>query len=125
MQSRLQSKALVKRRSLHRMESVACYDIRSERTVIDAFKDLVEGRIEETAALSWTITRLSEKSNGLANGMAYCFAEVSFSNGVQYGIEAFGDEAHQLYEEAKYARRGQERRYSPTVSSVKVVRRSI
>lgn len=94
------------------MESVACYDIRRERSVIDAFKDLVEGRIEETAGLHWIITRLSEKKNRLANGMAYCFAEVSFSNGVQYGIEAFGDEAHQLYEAARFVSKGQEHRYS-------------
>jgi hypothetical protein len=92
------------------MESVACYDIRRERTVIDAFKDLVEGRIEETAGLPCTITRLSERPKGLANGIAYCFAEVSFPNGVQYGIEAFGDEAHQLYEAARYVSKGQEHR---------------
>ena len=88
------------------MSTIVCYDIRRERTVIDAFKDLVEGRNEETAGLPWTITRLSEKINRLAGGMEYCFAEVSFSNGVQYGIEAFGDEAHQLYEEATRVKKG-------------------
>ena len=34
------------------------------------------------------------------DGQEYCFVQVSCDDGVQYGIQAFGDEAIELYEEA-------------------------
>lgn len=71
-----------------------------ERTIVDAFRELVGGRIEETGGLKWKVTRLSDGKTRLTNGVAYCFAEVTFANGTQYGMEAFGDEANALHLEA-------------------------
>src|SRR5262245_13489645 len=75
-----------------------------ERTAIDAFKDVIEGRIEGTDGLPWAITRISEEEKRLTNGVEYCFAEVSFPNGLQIGTEAYGDEARELHEIAIRAR---------------------
>ena len=71
-----------------------------ERTVIDALRDLLAGKYDETKGLSWIITRLTDPSVRLPNGIPYCFAEVTFSDGSQYGMEGFGDEAMKLYEES-------------------------
>jgi len=71
-----------------------------ERTVIDALRDLLAGKYDETKRLSWSITRLTDPSVRLPNGLPYCFTEVTFSDGTQYGMEGFGDEAMKLYEEA-------------------------
>jgi hypothetical protein len=35
----------------------------------------------------------------LANGIPYCFAEVTCDNGSQFGITAYGDEAAELLKE--------------------------
>lgn len=71
-----------------------------ERTVIDALRDLLAGKYDETRRLSWSITRLTDPSLRLPNGLPYCFTEVTFSDGSQYGMEGFGDEAMKLYEES-------------------------
>lgn len=73
---------------------------KDRRTVVDAFRDLVGGRIEETRGLEYKVTRLSDGKTRLSNGLAYCFAEVTFANGAQYGTEAFGDDAMALHMEA-------------------------
>ena len=70
-----------------------------ERTTVDAFRELVEGRIEETRGLQWKVTRLSDGKKRLSNGVEYCFAEITLENGTQYGMEAFGDEAIALHSE--------------------------
>lgn len=46
------------------------------------------------------ITKISEDISCLGNGVRYCFIEVTCDDGKQYGIQAFGDEAVELYKEA-------------------------
>lgn len=46
------------------------------------------------------ITKISEDMSYLGNGVKYCFVEVTCNNGNQYGIQAFGHEAVELYKEA-------------------------
>ncbi|HLG37205.1 MAG TPA: hypothetical protein VI338_03660 [Nitrososphaera sp.] len=75
-------------------------DLKKEKTPVDALRELVTGTYEETRGLPWSITKLSMGKTIMSNGLDYCFAEVSFSNGIQYGIEAFGDEAVALRKEA-------------------------
>jgi hypothetical protein len=36
----------------------------------------------------------------MTNGLKYYFVEVTCSDGIQYGIQAYGDEAEDLYKEA-------------------------
>ena len=43
------------------------------------------------------ITRSTEEIVTLANGFPYCFAEVTFDNGSQFGIAAYGEEAAELF----------------------------
>jgi hypothetical protein len=71
-----------------------------KRTVIDALRDLLAGQYDETKKLSWTITRLTDPSVRLPNGIPYCFTEVTFADGSQFGMEGFGDDAMKLYEES-------------------------
>ena len=35
----------------------------------------------------------------MINGLKYYFVEVTCSDGIQYGIQAYGDEAEDLYKE--------------------------
>jgi hypothetical protein len=35
----------------------------------------------------------------MRNGIEYCFVEVTCSDGTQYGLQAYGEEANQLYKE--------------------------
>ena len=35
----------------------------------------------------------------LANGIPYCFAEVTYDSGSQFGIAAYGEEAAELFKE--------------------------
>jgi len=71
-----------------------------ERSAADALRELVSGKYPETSGLSYRVTRLSEEDAHLKNGVEYCSVEVTFANGVQYGIEAFGDEGARLRKEA-------------------------
>ena len=45
------------------------------------------------------ITRSTEEIVTLANGIAYCFAEVTCDNGSQFGIAVYGEEAAELFKE--------------------------
>jgi hypothetical protein len=45
------------------------------------------------------ITKRSQKLSNMRNGVEYCSVEVSCDNGSQYGIQAYGDEAIDLYKE--------------------------
>src|ERR671939_350408 len=46
------------------------------------------------------ITKHPDRIHYTLQGQEYCFVEVSCKDGVQYGIQAFGDEAVALYIEA-------------------------
>ena len=45
------------------------------------------------------ITRSTEEIVILANGIPYCFAEVTYDSGSQFGIAAYGEEAAELFKE--------------------------
>lgn len=46
-----------------------------------------------------TITTLSRSVTTLSNGLPYYFVEVTSKEGSQYGIQAYGEEATELYTE--------------------------
>ena len=46
------------------------------------------------------ITKTSNEISYMRNGIEYCFVEVTCSDGTQYGLQAYGEEANQLYKEA-------------------------
>jgi hypothetical protein len=45
------------------------------------------------------ITRYAENLRKLDNGLEHCFVEVSSIGGIQYGLQAYGEEAISLYNE--------------------------
>jgi hypothetical protein len=58
---------------------------------IDAFQQL----------LSPTVSQISAKTGCMQNGIAYCVVQVLFVNGDEYRIEAYDEEAGELYRVAK------------------------
>lgn len=77
---------------------------------IDALQQLLDSRFKKRDKLeedgytnkkiSFQITKISDKIAYMSNGLKYYFVEVTCSNGIQYGIQAYGDEAEDLYKEA-------------------------
>jgi hypothetical protein len=45
------------------------------------------------------VTKKSQNISYMRNGIEYCSVEVTCENGSQYGIQAYGDEAIDLYKE--------------------------
>jgi hypothetical protein len=45
---------------------------------------------------SYHVTDISTSLSHLANGIQYSFVEVTCSDGIQYGLQAYGDEASEL-----------------------------
>ena len=79
---------------------------------VDALRQLLEFSEEETnrkyaseenivssSSASCSITQAYEDIFYSANGAAYYFVEVTCSDGIQYGIQAYGEEARALYNE--------------------------
>jgi hypothetical protein len=52
-----------------------------------------------TPQFGGVISGLSNNGSRLSNGLEYCLVEVTCSTGVQYGIQAYGEEAVDLYQE--------------------------
>ena len=46
------------------------------------------------------ITKPPQRISYMRNGIEYCFVEVTCDNGTQYGLQAYGKEATELYKEA-------------------------
>jgi hypothetical protein len=46
------------------------------------------------------ITKTSKDISYMRNGIEYCFIEVTCCDGTQYGLQAYGEEAKELYREA-------------------------
>src|ERR687883_1542582 len=70
---------------------------------IDALQKLLlsnnnEGKIEYNTTCY--ITKRPQRISHTPDGIEYCFVEITCSDGIQYGIQAFGDEAIALYIEA-------------------------
>jgi hypothetical protein len=63
--------------------------------------DALESTVRELGTDSlYRISRLSGPDVRLGNGIRYCYVEVTTSTGMQYGIEAFDEEADRLYRSA-------------------------
>lgn len=45
------------------------------------------------------ITKTSQHIYYMRNGIEYCFVEVTCNDGTQYGLQAYGEEAKELYNE--------------------------
>ena len=61
------------------------------RNSLDAFQQL----------LSPAVSQISAKSGRMQNGIAYCIVQVLFASGDEYRIEAFDEEADELYRIAR------------------------
>ena len=72
----------------------------SYKSSIGALKDLLLSAPGTASSSSSRITRLSKDITVLRNGAEYCFIEVTCDDGIQYGIQAYGDEAVELHKEA-------------------------
>lgn len=66
------------------------------RGVVEAFEDVVSGKEEGNIGSICGFIKISKDNVLLGNGMEYCSVEITCSNGIQYGIEAFGEEAGEL-----------------------------
>ena len=69
------------------------------RNASEALLGLVRGEERGTKGIQWKLTRLTEKGT-LKNGIAHCYVEVTFANGLQFGISGYGDEAAELRKHA-------------------------
>jgi hypothetical protein len=49
---------------------------------------------------SCSITKIPQNISHLSNGIEYCLIEITCDDGIQYGIQACGDEAVELHNEA-------------------------
>lgn len=66
------------------------------RNSVDALNELLDGRVSEASVDSITPT-----IGLMKNGVIYCIVQITLSGGEEYRIEAYGDEAEQLWKEAK------------------------
>jgi hypothetical protein len=57
---------------------------------VDAFRQL----------LSLTVSRISARNGRMQNGIAYCTVQVTLANGEEYRIEAYDEEAGELFKAA-------------------------
>ena len=64
--------------------------------------EINDGR-EKNSITNRRITKQSEDVLYTKNGMEYCFIEVTCSDGTQYGLHAYGEEAKELYRESHRA----------------------
>ena len=72
----------------------------SYKDSVHALRELIPPGPTESSSRACRITKLSNSASHLENGIDYCIVEVTCDDGEQYGIQAFGREAEQLYKEA-------------------------
>jgi hypothetical protein len=72
----------------------------SYKDSIHALRELISPGPTESSSRVCRITKLSNSVSHLENGIEFCLVEVTCDGGEQYGIQAFGREAAQLYKEA-------------------------
>lgn len=72
----------------------------SYKDSIHALRELLPPRPAGSSSRVCRITKLSNSVSHLENGIEYCLVEVTCDDGEQYGIQAIGEEAAQLYNEA-------------------------
>jgi hypothetical protein len=65
----------------------------------EALWALVQGEEVGTKDVQWRLTRLTDEGT-LKNGVNHCHVEITFANGLQFGITCYGDEASELHKNA-------------------------
>jgi hypothetical protein len=70
----------------------------SYKSSVDAFRDLLS--TEDVSSHKCKLSRVSKNISHLLNGLDYSFVEVTCDDGIQNGIQAYGDEATTLHKEA-------------------------
>ena len=65
---------------------------------IHALKHLLP--ISSTSSYKCHISKVSENISHLVNGVEYSFVEVTCNDGIQYSLQAYGEEAIELHKEA-------------------------
>ena len=84
------------------------------RSAADALVGLLGGREAEMTKHAWKL-KTTEHLLKMRNGIDYFFVEVTFSNGTQYGIHAYGEEAEELQNQARALQSGGERCLVPVM----------
>jgi hypothetical protein len=82
---------------------MSCY-----KSSIEALQQLLhfgipDGKVNderENSIANCQITKTSKDIFCMRNGIEYCFIEVICSDGTEYGLQAYGEEAKELYREA-------------------------
>ena len=72
------------------------------RNSVDALSHLLKGLDDEGRTLEYLdISNISSTIKTLENGIRHCCVQVLFESGVEYRIDAFGDEADELHLRAR------------------------
>src|ERR671922_2933907 len=72
---------------------------------IYALRELLVPSSNLSYSSSCSITKISQNISCLSIGIDYCLIEIPCDDGIQYGIQACGDEAIELHKEAlKYCK---------------------
>jgi hypothetical protein len=69
------------------------------KTSIDALRELLFFP-SNLSHNSCSITKIPQNLSKLSNGSDYCLIEITCDNSIQYGLQAFGEEAVKLHKEA-------------------------
>lgn len=85
------------------------------KSAADALWGLVSGKENGAGRLPWKIT-MPDSPSLMRNGIDYFFVEVTFGDGAQYGIPAYGDEARDLREQALLLEEAGERLLQPIIA---------
>jgi hypothetical protein len=56
--------------------------------------------MSRTSSYKCHISKVSENISHLVNGAEYSFVEVTCNDGIQYSLQAYGEEAIELHKEA-------------------------
>jgi len=65
---------------------------------VDAFQQLLASKQDSAGVLG--VSRISSSIRLMSNGIAYCVVQVVCSRTEEYRIEAYGEEAEELYRTA-------------------------
>ena len=84
---------------------------------IHALKHLLS--MSRTSSYKCHISKVSENISHLVNGAEYSFVEVTCNDGIQYSLQAYGEEAIELHKEAlRYSSKEKEEGISIPVSNI-------
>jgi hypothetical protein len=67
---------------------------------IDALRELLTPGHSLCAYGSCRVTNITQDIHCMTNGIEYCAVQVTCDSNIQYGIQAFGEEAIELHKEA-------------------------